>query len=487
MTDRVENHDGRCICLWYGRILRGQDGRLVRLAGPSFRQVATAWFVVIGSVLVGGAARANEPSVEAQSAQGDDSWGEVAADVGFGSLGSDLYSTFQLGVDLREGHFSVGLSAALRVKVFDRGGVGSLGIRHRDWDEPSDFAHIVRYMSYRKQVGPVHLGLMIGELATASLGHRTILDQYLSLSDLDHPHSGAWIRVRHRYGSLDFLTGNFVDPHLLAGRIEVYPVPRLRRLVIGVTGLADFKAPASVRKDDQGDALVDHANHLLVDRDHVGLVGLDVAYTWRLGHVELTPYVDGNWQVGLGGGLHLGGTARLDEGRWSFALTGEYHLAVDGYRPGYVDLFYDVQRFQLALGHGMARRIGSLDPKLAVQSEIAGLAHGGRFVAKVSYGGSCQMEVGYDIGHSVAGDLVWMNLDVPYGRRFVFGVLAARTGLLSSKDWKGADGTLAGVETRIRLFRYMYVLGQLRYLYVLDGRYQGVLLANVAVGGSWDY
>ncbi|MCD6499151.1 MAG: hypothetical protein J7M25_12745, partial [Deltaproteobacteria bacterium] len=399
----------------------------------------------------------------------------------------DLYSTFQFGLDLREGHFAVGLSAALRVKVVDRGGTGSKGFRHRDWDEPSDFAHIVRYMSYRKQMGPVHLGLMIGELATASLGHRSILDQYLSVADLDHPHSGAWIRVGHRYVSFDFLTGNFVDPHLLAGRVEIRPVPSLRRLVIGVTGLVDLKAPVSVRRDDRGEARVDHANHLLVDRDQVGFVGFDAAYTWRFGQAELTPFVDGNWMVGSGGGLHLGGTARIAAGRWSFAFTGTYHLAVDGYRPGYVDMFYDVQRYQLALGRGMARRIGSLDPKLAVQSRIKGAFHGGRFVASVDYGDSYRMEVGYDMGHSVAGDLVWMKLDVPYGRRFVFGALAARTGFLSSGDWREAGGTMAGVETRFRLFRYMYLLGQLRYLYLLDGRYQGVLLANVAVGGSWDY
>jgi hypothetical protein len=419
-------------------------------------------------------------------------WGEVCGDVGFGVLGGDVFTTFQLGVDIQEGDINVGLQAALRIRTVDLGEQQSSSIRRRDWDEPSDFAHIVRYLSYRKEVGNLKLGASLGELAPAELGNGTILGNYYSVVDIDHPHSGFRARAAHRYFQVDLVLDDFVAPEILGGRIVGRPVPGLPGLSVGVSGVVDLKAPSSVRLDEEGNRQLGEARSLVVDSDPVGVVGVEVGYDYgdRGDDFWLRGYADNNWLVGHGGGLHLGVKlgGRPFGGPVSLAATAEYRLSWDGYQPTYVDLYYDIQRFQASLDERAIQGAGSHTKLQAIQT-LRGVGHGGKWAVGLWYERLVWARAGYELRDGPLGDQTFFELGVPYGRKWVFSALLAKTGLVEKGDWQSEAGLLSAGELRVRLLRHLYLLGQVRYLYGLDdeGYYRGILVANAAVGGSFGY
>ncbi len=138
------------------------------------------WATRIAVVVVGLALGAPSAAAEGASKR----WGELEGDIGFGFMGSDLFTTLQAGFDLQEGAFAMGLQLRLRLRVADRGDEEEgRGVRREDWDEPSDLAHILRYVSYRRKVKSVSVGLLLGEHAGYTLGYGSLIRDYSSAVD----------------------------------------------------------------------------------------------------------------------------------------------------------------------------------------------------------------------------------------------------------------------------------------------------------------
>lgn len=461
--------------------------RIHKERGPrSEARLAWRWWVVVGCLLVGigSPARAQKKVV---------SWGEVAGDMGIGVLGSDVYTTFQLGADIREGDVSAGLQAALRLRTVDVKEKGGKTLRREDWDEPSDFAHIIRYLTYGKRLQSVTFGLSLGELCPAGIGNGTLFDNYHSVVDLDHPHSGLQARLRHRYFGVDFVMDDFVRPRVMGIRLEAKPFPFLKRLSLGLSGVADLKAPRVARVDEEGRRRVSPTKRLLVDSEFLGFVGYDVSYLFgSKKRFWVKPYVDNNWAVNHGGGLHAGLTVggRLMGGKLELMGKAEYRLGWGGYSPEYVDLFYDVQRYQVPLGQSWSERGGGrLDTKLTSLDLHPPLSHGGKWAIRLAYDKVFWLKGAYALREGPLGDSAFFEMGLPFGRKWVFSALVAKTGLFGKDSFGSADGLLAAAEAKLEVFRYLYVLGQFRYLYALDeeGLFRGVLVANLAVGGRWGY
>lgn len=425
-------------------------------------------------------ARITETTEAAQN-----SWGEISGDLGFGSLGQDLVTSLGMGWDISEGNLAAGLGALIRFKTVDLGGPEPMGFRHKDWDEPSDFAHVLRYLTYRKDVSSVQLGMLAGELTGASLGHGTLLSQYMSLADLDHPHSGAWFHVGSRYVDLDLLAADFVRPDLFGARVTARPVPKLAALQVGVTVMADLKTPRSLDIEADGRLAQDRTGRYQGQTDPLVAATVDLQYRHKEGRILFVPYADGNWLSAGGGGLHAGLEAHIETTKWKLGLKAEYHLAVGAYWSAYFDRFHDLQRYDAFLG-----RTGSNQaiPKLALLEGLESIRHGGRWEAKFSYKKLVRIQAGYDLRLGPIGDLAWIDLEMPYSRNLVAGMTLAKTGLSSKETWKEDKGLLMGLEARWRILEHLYLLGRVQHLHRASPTgYEGIWLTMGAVGGAFSY
>ncbi len=405
--------------------------------------------------------RAEEETTLRESAA--PSWGQVSASVGVGLLGGDPITALQAGLDLREGRFALGLAADLRIKVADLGGPGSVGLRTRDWDEPSDYAHVIRYLSYWREDEPLSFGVALGEAVDETLGHGTLMGHYVSLADLDSPHTGAHFLLAHRFLDLELLAGDFVHPNLLAGRLALRPIPSHRPLSISVEGLLDLRAPGTQQ----------------------GAPGLVLVLEERIqtGRLTLVPWLDLAWESLGGMGLALGGRTDLRLGRWSLGVGGAFRLSVGAFAFDYADSLYDVQRSQFGLAQGATQA-----PKAAVVAGLTGVESGAVWSFRISRRGTFSLSVGYELKRPELGDGCWLDLQVPYGHGFVAGLFLAKTGLRRSEDWQSAPGLLAGFDARLRVWRFVFLAGRLQYDYWKDEqRYRGILLATVNVGLAWTY
>lgn len=417
------------------------------------------------------------------------SWGEFAGDIGLGVIGSNIYTTLQLGVDIREGDVSAGIQTALRLKTVSFDQRRGSTVRKEDWDEPSDFAQIIRYLTYGKDLGFLSFGLNLGVLCPANIGHGTLMENYNSLVDLNYPHSGFQARLLHKYFGIDFIMDDFVMPKILAMRVEA----RIKGFSFGLTGMMDIKAPRVALLDEEDNRRISDTRKLMVQTDTLGFVGYDFSYTF--GNKKgfwIKPYVDNNWAVGHGGGLHAGIkiSGKLFSGKLRLTGRAEYRLGWNGYSPEYIDIFYDIQRYQVPLGSSWReRRDGAVDTKLTFLSFFPSVTHGAKWEVGMKYEKLFWMRGAYNLRQGPLGDMAFFEVGVPYGRRWVFSGLVAKTGLFDKDAFASSDGLLAGGEARVEFLRNFYVLGQFRYLYGLDdtGIYNGIVLANLAVGGRWGY
>ncbi len=435
------------------------------------------------------------------------SWGELEGDAGLGFLGPDLLTTVQVGFDLQEGGFTLGIQARLRLRIADRGANREgLGVRREDWDEPSDLAYLLRYASYRRQVREVALGFSLGELAGYSLGHGSLIRDYHSAVDLDHPHGGFAARVAAPRWQVDLMLDDFVAPELAGLRVSGAPVRTgPHALVIGAASLLDFRAPRAVRLDEQGARRIDDHRNLAVTRSLLGAVGLDVAY--ELGDPDdpekehLRVYVDGNLLIPERGvadpalGLHVGASFAAHPFGGRVGLFGgvEYRRLGPGYLPSWVDLIYDVQRLQYPLTRRALQGLsgeGPVPTKLgALEADLLPAGNAWRGEAGLRIAPWVEIAAHYDHRPGLVGKALGARTTVLVGRRFVAAALLERFGFLNAEDLGRGGGLLVAAEARYRPLRNLYVLAQYSRLMRLGdaGLYRPLDQLNVAVGGAWGY
>ncbi len=228
-------------------------------------------------------------------------------------------------------------------------------LRKRDWDEPQDFARLVRYVRYGNKRDP--LFVLAGQLWGASIGHGTIVNRYSNSLSLDHPKAGLALDVNTDFVGVETLTDWVGNPTLMAGRAYLRPfgdMPILRGWAIGVTGATDRTAPVNLSgplaQDPQG-------NPIIPNQRAIYAAGIDTEFeVLRNSLISLIPYADFNRIVGAGNGVHAGlltdvhlPVPLLD---MSVQAKFEYRMMQPGYIPEYFDQVYDLGRVQYAVQQG---------------------------------------------------------------------------------------------------------------------------------------
>jgi len=290
--------------------------------------------------------------------------------LGIGQIGGDIYASTILNTDFSIGPVGLGLQLPLNLLVVNKGNCNVDAapcsrdektywgvLRRRDWDEPTDYFKLLRYVRYGRKRDPVFI--QAGQLWGATIGHGTLLNRYANSLSLDHPKAGLQLDINTTFFGFETLIDSFANPTLFGGRAYVRPFGGtmiLRGLAIGATVLADRAAPLALLRnpgppptlatDPQGNLLTADSRTFLAG-------GVDIEYELvRNSIISLIPYIDANRLAGAGNGLHLGilSTLALPIPILDVGLTArlEYRIMQPGYIPEYFDQTYDIGRFQYA-------------------------------------------------------------------------------------------------------------------------------------------
>lgn len=398
----------------------GPGGVAVGLDLGQARPVPRGLWVRVGvlalTVAAGGRAQAQIDGEQAQAmAEADDQAkrleprGSFGGELGFGGLGEDYFLTLNLRFSWDRDNWGVGVQAPLRLRVWDRdpknddyGGI----LRHEDWDQPSDFLRILRYVyiGQRDKRGPYYVRL--GELAGLTVGHGTIMHRYFNGIDANKWRTGVNAVVNIGPYSGELVVGDLLDPYLFGARFTMRPAvvlhqllggggalapepaeeqapgsaPRTApapssgvsdwaaRLVVGHSLFTDTRAPIELSTDATGGVVTNDDGVPLVTRERALIVLglLDVGY--ELVQTEMftvTPYMDLNkvTEVQHGWGWHLGVLSglRLPLGfaDFSASLRTEYRFVSGDYVAPYFNVVYEIERYQR-----LSAARGDVQPKL---------------------------------------------------------------------------------------------------------------------------
>ena len=414
----------------------------------------------------------------------------LAGDIGIGVVDNTATSTIQAGLDIQEGKLLISFFGRVRIMLHNNEEHGIL--RDRDWDEASDFVHILRTLKYSRQFKPVYLEVKVGELLGYTLGHGTLLRDYSSIADPDHQHTGLRFLVAHDRFEVQGLLDNFINPAVVGLRLGVTPFKAVPGLKVGVTSVLDPSAPVEVKLDDEGRRAVDSAWNLQSRSQVLPLLSADISYALDSpGKGRLEPYVAGATSF-FGGGFHGGLLAQLSvagKADWILGIQGEYHYSSAGYAPTHIDTFYDIDRHQAGLTFDNPREAQAdhRSPKLAGLARGIYGGHGGMVQLGLSLGRLARGKLGYAYRPGPDAHRVWARISSTPIPRLNLGLLLMMRGVESPHGVAG--GVAAMAEGRIRITQNIYGLCQYSRTWSLDERtrYFGMLqLFNFSVGANLD-
>ncbi len=412
----------------------------------------------------------------------------ISGDLGLGGLSGNIYATAQAGLDIREGRLGVGLLG--RVRFAMQAIRGQRVIRHRDWDEASDYVHILRYMRYSRTFGQLQLEAKEGELLSFTLGHGTLIRDYSNIADPDHPHSGLHLRLSSDRFTVDAMVDNFINPSVTALRVGVRPAAKAPALTLGASVVVDPRAPLRIHRSASGQRQVDQAFNLQAETRALALTGVDLEYVFGgPTKSQVVPYMDLNTSF-AGMGLHTGakGRIRLNDRGVFLGLQLEYRVNTSGYCPAYMETFYDVDRYQAGLSSAPAER---MDPDHA-QTKLATLEdedYGGQGVL-AQVGLEIRRQLRFKVGFSHRpgpdGNTLWVRASSSPIPRLSLGALVMLRGL--GEESASANGIMTLAEGRFRITNTLYSLAQYTRTWSLEEgtRFYGILQSfNIALGATW--
>ena len=292
----------------------------------------------------------------------------------FGRLDEDFFLNVNLRLNFDQEFWGVGVQVPLRFRIIDndpqdRDDIGSV-IRKEDWDQPSDFLRLLRYVYIGKKdkSGPFYIRL--GELNGLTIGHGTIMHRYFNNFDISRWRAGLNAAVNIGGVGAEVMVSDLLDYHVVGGRMTIRPFRLamgesfLDRFVIGASVIADTKAPVALQRqvddpatefDESTLAEVDGNDEPVVARDRaLWIAGVDLGFELVTSDIlSITPYTDFN-RIGIvdnGWGWHLGvlWNIRVPMVVDTFVadLRTEYRRVSGDYLAPYFNTVYEIERFNV--------------------------------------------------------------------------------------------------------------------------------------------
>lgn len=248
-------------------------------------------------------------------------------------------------------------------------------LRKADWDEPSDFAKIIRYMVIGGQEQPFYLNL--SRLYDQSLGHGTVIRDYNPNIDYNTARLGATLDFNRSAVGIQAMANDLVNPDVLGLMAFIRPLRPysqnvlLRSLSFGFNFVHGVNQPRHLLYEaglftpsfDQPIPKVD-SNLNLVGGHYqaVDIIGGDVeAKLIRTDTADMKLYIDYQKIKGHGGGTTLGSLWRFSFGQPANMATRsrvEINYFDPDYLPSYFDTYHDIFQYQyLPQTYGAANKL----------------------------------------------------------------------------------------------------------------------------------
>lgn len=300
----------------------------------------------------------------------------------------------------KEGGLRVGLGVPLRLKLYGPNyqcvpapppaddpictstgdSFGNAGqVRKADWDEPSDFAKVIRYIQYGRK--EYNFFLQISQLDAATIGHGPIVRRYFANADLDTSRVGLEFDHYGKFAGFEFhlndivtpvelaVTGSDANVGLVVGLLAFIKPGALfsdsvfgKSLSIGVTYAAEINAPGSLEFDaaDRVRTEPNTLNPVYVGR-LVDIAGVDVEFkVIKNKTTDIKPFFDfsflrdqflgangGGWgaTAGVLGRFNFVSGSGEDETIHALRTIVEVRTHAGNYVPSYFDTFYEVEKY----------------------------------------------------------------------------------------------------------------------------------------------
>ena len=389
----------------------------------------------------------------------DETWGDgeyepwVSGIVGAGVFDDRLSAAIDVALDLAGPRYAIGFGARLRWMREE-------GFRDSEWDEISEWASLLRYLTYQRASHDVQASFALGQLGGARLGHGSVLDGYASGVHLDHRRLGAQLRVEGVRFGVESLVDDVVSPRIAGTRVHGYHRVDRLRIDIGISGIADFFAPGGMTgadpEPDPGET--EHTMALAVLDGSIGVFDRDRRVSGQL-------YLDivAGGAPGLAGsgvaGFHAGAMGQATIARTTVGLRGELQVGSDRYIGNWFGPLYERDRV----------RFRAMDSQLDV-ARAGGLGgSGGAVDATVLHPRVGDLRASYRWRPGL-GELFQARVAAPYIRD-VQGALwsavertATGPGPGGEPDLRSGNWVVAG-EMRVRLPRRLFATAELSRLY----------------------
>jgi hypothetical protein len=334
----------------------------------------------------------------------------VLVSAGYNRIGKGHYALIHPQVGVAKGGFSLGLGVPLNLELFNAAypkdpgpgenhviGFANAGsVRKEDWDELSEYARVLTYLTYGKKEESVYLD--IGQRHTSTLGHGPIMRRYSPNIDVSLTRVGLQFDAHTDAVGFEFTSNDILRWSIVGGLAFVRPLALLgadgdlgRLISIGVTGAIDREAPSRLMLMPEPACpvpgacraanvpKVDDLNRLEAERAAVALGGLDLEIDLvRTPNASIKPYLDysklfydGPEGRG-GGGLTVGALGRFSGGqelKHRVRLIAEYRKLGEGFAPAYFDGFYEIDKF-LVGGTGVVGSASDGAPITKLQATV---------------------------------------------------------------------------------------------------------------------
>lgn len=367
--------------------------------------------------------------------------------------------------------------------VDGRGFTGAGSFAGLEWDEPSEYAQIIRYFRIGTKEDKLYLN--VSKLSAATVGHGTMLRRYNPNIDLNHAHVSAQVDKGFKYGGVEFYSNDIVNYGITGGLAYVKPGGFFfpdnlfaRSASIGFSYMADRNAPYTLVRPEAGSELMvaDDKNAPQVDESRVATVlGIDAEVkVVRKDRFDVKTYLDYSRLANTGGdGVSVGTLVRFNVGGdkddqrvHAFRLRAEggaYHAQ---YVPGYFDMFYEIEKYQTAVGSDNAR----MTKLVSLENQTGGYRLGGRVEASYAAVGGLGLSAAYQGSMGGRDSQVLLHAELPKGEH-----LRLLATYVRNNPFDGAPlftlenpNALLIAKAKVRVLPFMFINGEVSQVYRLQ-------------------
>ncbi|MCA9671607.1 MAG: hypothetical protein KC503_38680 [Myxococcales bacterium] len=433
--------------------------------------------------------------------------GSFGGSITFEKVQEDYFITPTIFNQTTIGPVTFGVQVPIRLRVWDRDPQDDGVLRKEDWDEPSDYLRLLRFVEVNLGGKTWRFRGRFGALDGESIGHGTIMAGYYNWLDVNHYQGGLVLDAAIRWGGLYFMVDNIFRPEIFGFRLHVRPLSFItknswaNKLIVGFSTVVDTRAPLALADIDNDPntpaqaALDDDQNFVVSSRKAVKIIGFDIEYALIQNKlIDLVPYIDINVLAAgdTGVGMHLGTffNIRIPTPVGPTLLTRlEYRVVGDGYAPRYIDSVYEAQRYQFDPNNNIDATTGLPLTKLGWLRSTDPGTHGWLGELYFDFAGWVKVGGTYEDYQGPNNAALTLGLHLPKFSFAQLGGYFTRRGFDGFGDAFDLDGALLIGYLRVKVWGPLALTGVYRRTWRAreDGTYTAQSDFSVGVGVSFGY